>query len=367
MDTLSQHHQLIELLYSGVTEASDWKQGLMRIAQMLGSEHAAITSVNRANQMSVVSENTGLPTECIQAYSDYYCLKDPAHRVVGQIPLGGWYVDQFHLGEATIRRSEFYQDFMFTYELKSLIASPLNRDQQHEQYLVIQFSNEVDLPDLSANSEISLILRHLQRAMRIQQRLSATELDNLTLRTSFGQLNLPALILKDNGKILHINPLAEGVIAHHPNLSIINGVLCCGFASQALSSAIQQACGVVGPAQISSVRMPGEDQISVIAFPLKPDHLGALIGKQHALILFARHSSQEFKELMVLEQVYDLSKAEIRLVSALLNGLTLDAYCLRHHKAMTTAKSQLQSVFRKVGVDRQSDLIRVLMPILMIT
>lgn len=58
-----------------------------------------------------------------------------------------------------------------------------------------------------------------------------------------------------------------------------------------------------------------------------------------------------------LRKLYGLSAAEARLAIALTDGETLKHAADRFGISMNTARDQLKAVFRKVGVDRQSNLV----------
>jgi len=59
-------------------------------------------------------------------------------------------------------------------------------------------------------------------------------------------------------------------------------------------------------------------------------------------------------------QQFQLTQAETRLCRALANGLTLNDYCRQWGVTVSTARSQLKSVFGKTSTRRQSDLLRLI-------
>src|SRR5439155_11361750 len=69
-----------------------------------------------------------------------------------------------------------------------------------------------------------------------------------------------------------------------------------------------------------------------------------------------RHSPSEND----LAEFFGLSPAEARLAAALLTGKTLSDIAANSGIRITTLRTQLGSILRKVGAERQSDLIRIL-------
>lgn len=62
----------------------------------------------------------------------------------------------------------------------------------------------------------------------------------------------------------------------------------------------------------------------------------------------------------LLAGVYGLTHAEARLAAALAAGKSLQQYADQTRHSRNTVKSRLSAIFRKTGVSRQSDLIRLL-------
>ena len=61
-----------------------------------------------------------------------------------------------------------------------------------------------------------------------------------------------------------------------------------------------------------------------------------------------------------LAQLFGLSPAEGRVAAALMTGNKLSEIAIASGVRITTLRTQLSSILRKVGVERQADLVRVL-------
>jgi DNA-binding CsgD family transcriptional regulator len=78
-----------------------------------------------------------------------------------------------------------------------------------------------------------------------------------------------------------------------------------------------------------------------------------------ALVLAAAPDDR-FPSERDLTELFGLSRAEIRLASALLQGKKLRDIATDTGLRITTLRTQLSSILKKVGVERQPDLIRIL-------
>jgi DNA-binding NarL/FixJ family response regulator len=76
-----------------------------------------------------------------------------------------------------------------------------------------------------------------------------------------------------------------------------------------------------------------------------------------ALVLAAAPDDR-FPSERDLTELFGLSRAEIRLASALLQGKKLRDIATDTGLRITTLRTQLSSILKKVGVERQPDLIR---------
>lgn len=58
-------------------------------------------------------------------------------------------------------------------------------------------------------------------------------------------------------------------------------------------------------------------------------------------------------------QVFELTRTEAKLASALAGGLSLQAFAEKADMAPGTARRHLERIFLKTGVDRQAELVRL--------
>jgi DNA-binding CsgD family transcriptional regulator len=62
----------------------------------------------------------------------------------------------------------------------------------------------------------------------------------------------------------------------------------------------------------------------------------------------------------LLQALFDLTPAEARITSLLIDGNSVDSISKMQSVSLNTVRTQLKSVFMKTGVDRQIDLVRLL-------
>lgn len=83
----------------------------------------------------------------------------------------------------------------------------------------------------------------------------------------------------------------------------------------------------------------------------------------HAIITIRNLEDHVRRKVNDVARRFPITEAERRLITSLVTGLTLEEHCLSHGVAISTARSQLHSIFNKTGTQRQSKLITmVLLP-----
>jgi DNA-binding CsgD family transcriptional regulator len=94
--------------------------------------------------------------------------------------------------------------------------------------------------------------------------------------------------------------------------------------------------------------------------PLPRDaQLPGLSGPIAMLVKVTDPAASQHVPASLLRELYRLTEAECRLVQALLQGLTLKEAATGFKVSENTVRSQLSAVFRKTGVRRQEELIRL--------
>jgi DNA-binding CsgD family transcriptional regulator len=78
-------------------------------------------------------------------------------------------------------------------------------------------------------------------------------------------------------------------------------------------------------------------------------------------ILFLSEPSRRLRDLSAIAPHYELTRAEMRLLQALVNGDTIGTYAKRAGITLNTAKGYLKQLFRKTSTTRQSNLMRLIL------
>jgi DNA-binding CsgD family transcriptional regulator len=177
------------------------------------------------------------------------------------------------------------------------------------------------------------------------------------------QLCAGVIVTDNSGRVVEMNRAAESIVQLDDGLKVSNDRLC---ARRAFETAKVAKLVAGATADAESRRAAGRmlvgrcDGLASYVLTVAPLHTGmAVDDRRLALIVVVdpeRHSASERD----LAELFGLSPAEARLAAALLTGKTLSQIAAGTDIRITTLRTQLGSILRKVGADRQSDLIRIL-------
>jgi DNA-binding CsgD family transcriptional regulator len=135
-------------------------------------------------------------------------------------------------------------------------------------------------------------------------------------------------------------------------------------ATTSLQSAIAQAAkdeAALGQKGIGiPILRPSGDPLVIHVLPLRRGQMRAgLIQRAAAALFVASASGPPQMSHVALNQLYDLTPAEIRIFELICEGHTRDAISGLLGVSVATVKSHLLHVFEKTGCRRQLDLVRL--------
>ena len=81
----------------------------------------------------------------------------------------------------------------------------------------------------------------------------------------------------------------------------------------------------------------------------------------HTAVMFSDPERNQPIVPEALQTAYKLTPSEAQVAIAITNGLSMEEIATMHGNKASTVKSQLLSVYRKLGINRQSELVKILL------
>ena len=203
---------------------------------------------------------------------------------------------------------------------------------------------------------LNAVRPHLVRAASIAARLGFER--TRTAVDTLASIGYPAAAVTGMGRVVIQNALADGQPTVWTTGLADRLVLHDRGASQMLAAALQSIGGTGG---LRSIPVRGEDGIVRHVLHVVPVRRSAHdIFSAAAAIVLLMDAVDKGGSPALLQALFDMTASEARLARQLADGQSLEQIAMASERSVMTVRTQLRSVFDKVGVSRQADLVRVL-------
>lgn len=264
------------------------------------------------------------------------------------------------------RRSEFFNDYERPQNKVHNIGVLLAKDGEAHLYFGVQRGRRAGSFSADDEAFVRRIAPHLQRAVQVRRLMGEAFDSRRASETALNELRLGVILLDATGKPCFINSEAE-------ELTRVFGVKlgAAGLALPAraddgmLRSMIARAIGgdepriAVGSEMV--VNTPtGMLQIRVCPISQSANRVFSWSTGARTIVLLVRPGPIRVSWRQTAAQ-WRLTRAEAILATRLAEGLTVQEAAEQLGISANTARSQLKAVFAKVGVQRQSQLVALIL------
>jgi len=361
---------VIEDCYAAIGDVTHWPAALTRLSDYLGAVDATLEWHRCSGAVpQFFAAGKRLPQDGVAAYLKHYskiCPRIPylAHQKMGSI---GY--DQEFISDSEINRDEFYNDFLAPDDLRYFLSGCIRNDDNWGcAFVAIHRSPGQGPATTTERRRLAWILPHLCRAFDAHLRLASAEAHEMGLLHTLESISAAALLLDNQGKVIHANDKAHRLLDLNDGLSVTAGHLHCAdkTAQNAINQALQKmttADGVQAPREGTEVMVKRPSGKPVYALLLRPLNTGISLpflpgNPAPAALLFIHDPDRSSSPpLDRIAAVFGLTPSEAALVGALYDGTRLNDYAAVHGIAITTARYHLYQAMSKMGVKRQTDMV----------
>jgi DNA-binding CsgD family transcriptional regulator len=260
-----------------------------------------------------------------------------------------------------VNHSEFCQDFLLYYGCRYVMGAWIDDYEDHHNQLIVLRAVGQQPFEPAEQQAAQRYSGHLQRALRLQKHTQNLH-DKIELGAmAIDALALSMLIVDGKGVILHLNAGAERLLSSRVSgLTGNAGRLSAADPTNKnrLAALIFAATGY--PAMGGAMFLNGEQNRQVFITPLPAASPFAKDWQTPLALVLVIEAGNTLSTLQLLGKLYDLTPAELRVASALLDGNSPEEYAQQAGVTQNTVSSQLKSLFRKTGTRRQSELVALL-------
>ena len=364
---------IVPEIYEATIDPSHWDYVVSMIAKLTRSNGACLYYKNKQLDIASTIAQYGLTGgnqmslgEQCDTLDEMFCKKESG---ASENPT----CTQFHPGSNGVMSedAEIYLDWMQPNNVFHVGGAQFVDTDTHKAGIAILRNKDSGIWNDGEIRVINEILPHLRRALNIHSEFTHLRLKQDALLKGLDRLVIGLILYDRNARPVYINPTARAIIDQHPALQLRDDdlILVNPDDERNLRKTI-----------VDTARIDPEDswKQSVAIGITHPDvdaPLPLLVTPMHAHLITSDLDYEGAKVAVFisdpnLEQpisienlvsVYSLTPSEAQVAISLANGHSIEEIAKLSHHSAHTIRSQLKSVFRKTGVSRQSELIKLLL------
>jgi DNA-binding CsgD family transcriptional regulator len=210
-----------------------------------------------------------------------------------------------------------------------------------------------------------LLVPHLRRAVTISNVLDTQTVEKARMTETLDALKLGVVLTDADSRILHANRAAQEMIREGGTLRDGRGVL--RAENTAASAEMKEAIGLAARNESGlgrtglAVRLSEDYELPVVAhvLPLASGEIRSRLDPAAVAAVFINPAVEDERSAQTVAATFGLTRAETRVLSRVLAGMTVVEAAADLSVAMTTARTHLDNIFAKTGASRQSELLRL--------
>ena len=381
-------HALIRLVYECAIDPRQWPVFLAEYAKAVGAHASGLVVQDLSNNAGEVAAGYGFDPFWERRYAEYYAgvnvwtkrgeaLFEPGKVVAGEAAVS----------EAELVKTEFYADFLRPQQHFYCFGGTITREASLTSYFTALRSRKAGPFSEEEHALTRQLMPHFESAVRVHQRIAGLEARVKQTSGALDSVSLGVIVTDGAGRVLFMNRWAEERLrrsgpagANQYGLTIRQNVLSTQLPAEAarLRELIARTAetlagnGLYAGGAMSVLGSGGKAPLRILAAPLADGFRGSAqrwgsirpghAGRRPAVVLFISSPGEASAPAAIRrEQLLNLTPAEARLASALVEGKTVKEFAEEAGVSLNTARTHLKRVFHKTGVKRQAELMRVAM------
>ena len=365
MPTAEQLSSTLERIYAASADPALWEDALRAIENFTGSTGAVLDLVPKATTTAPQTFAGSFSRDDCATYALNYMAHCPRIAFALANPDVRIHYDERVLSESEMDRDPVY-DWFGKHGLRYYVAGWVGDGELFRAYLSLQRSRSQGHVQPAEVESFALIQRHVEQAISLALRLGTLE-----QQCRFGLRLLDAVpqaifALDGGGRIVLMNAPAEQLVGSGDGLLTDNGRLACRLPAQQplldrlIGGALAADVDAVRGGWVRLHRASGRRPYLALVSQFAGGEELMDEFRPRLLVIVSDPDRAVVPDGQALRDLYGLTDAEARVAVALGSGHSVQSAAECLNISAETLRSHLKHVFRKLGVARQQDLMRIL-------
>ncbi len=372
MDRRRSSH-IVPEVYEATINPAHWDYVMAMIAKLTRSKSAFLYYKNQQMELASTiakyglsdAQSVDLGDQC-EKLDAMFCMGNP-----GDTEKYG--CNQFSPDDNGIMRhdSDLYQNWMRPNDIYYAAGAQFGNNDAQRAGIAILRSRSSGAWNDGEIRVVNEILPHLCRAFNIYSEFTYLRLKQDALLKGLDRLVIGLILYDRQANPVYINPTAKAIIEAHPALNLNDGNLT--LINPEDEKNLRKT--IIDTAEIDPDDSWKQSVAIAVTHPDVQAPLPLLITPMHAhmitsdldfegakvAVFISDPNLQQPISVDNLVSVYSLTPSEAQVAISLSNGHSIEEIANISHHSPHTIRSQLKSIFRKTGVSRQSELIKLLL------
>lgn len=366
---------LVRDLYGSLSEETRLEESLHRVGAAFRSHISGLHTEDFGAHRGRLTLVGNVTAEDYRQFTDSYSSRWTGQNLWMERSLDGFLRQGFQSGDAVVtdaelRASAYYEHFLKPLDIRHGLGICIWNDDRMNMAVASFHRGHGDVGyDADDIAMIHRIRPHLANAYAIHRRFAKLQGDHLSIRMSFDRAPLGMMVLDADARVLECNANADRLL--RSGLGLARGADArLSFASpasrQAMYKAVARLVASSAPLPESLLIATGSCESAARSLVLHlcafPHGMGGNLHVRGRILGFLaemRPQQREAFNVQILQQTLGLTRAEARAALALREHADVGAAAQTLGIAPATVRSQLKSIFRKLGMHQYGELLLV--------
>jgi DNA-binding CsgD family transcriptional regulator len=365
--TLSQQRdsELLDLLYAAPAEPALWTEFLAQISrQMAATSWTGLIVVDPSLERCSLNLHFRMPPEVVRQYNEYYWAYDPWFLAYKARNQRGWIGNGSDLcPPSEFEKTEFYNDFFRFHN--GYHQSGIIIENGGGRLTVLTALRPREQSDFDAGHVefLEKLSPHLTRALHLHGKMLELKDAASAAASAVDNLDVALVGLTVDAKVCFLNTAAELLLRSGEILRIQDGRIVSNDAYEArtLKRLIETACTRkldTVPGGATTVRKGNRSlYLSVLPYTASNDFLP---DRTKVFLSITDPDARPKSRADLLAALFHLTPAESRIAMLLAAGEEPVKIAARTRSSYATVRSHLKSIYQKMNVSKQSQLVRLI-------
>jgi len=360
--------ELVAQAYEAACDTSGMASFVENAADYFGAQQAAITIAPKHAPDSLIPIAHGVSDDEIRSLFADRERPGTVFAALEQTGVGATVAVEDSSGPALISHS-LQQTAAHAGDMNILAGVVVVDDQNRCDLLLFRDAEHGEYSP-SEHEALQSLLRYLRRAIELNTRFVKMFVEHRTALSILDNAPRSIIIIGQRGQVNYQNNAAQALLARNDGLGLQGDLLSVDDAeSQQKIEEFLETARMTGDPEFGAERLmisvprdSDSTSYKLVMYQLPFSSQQAKLDDSQPLAVAMVYDPEMMNELSeaVLHHFYQLTHAEAALAQAVYDGLTLPEASKQLGISVNTTRTQLRSIFKKVGVHSQAALLREL-------